>query len=67
MNHNQILYDYINFKTFINVFNLYMNKYKDNSNIDIRYGFYGYPSVFMRMKNNYNNYFIYLHNDMWKK
>lgn len=47
MNHSMNLpYDYVDFKTFINVFNYYMNKYKDNSNIDIRYGFHGSPAVF---------------------
>ena len=65
MNHKQNLpYDYVDFETFINVFNYYMDKYKDDPNIDIRYGFGGSPAIFMRMKNNYDNYFIYLHADI---
>ena len=61
MNRDQNLqYDYVNFKTFINVFNEYMDRYKDNSNVNIKYGYHGSPAVFMRMKYNCN-YFIYLH------
>ena len=61
MNRDQNLqYDYVNFKTFINVFNEYMDRYKDNSNVNIKYGYYESPAVFMRMKYNCN-YFIYLH------
>ena len=62
MNKNQNLpYDYVNFKTFKNVFNSYMNKYIDNPNIDIEYGWHGSPAVFMKNKYNYQNKLIYLH------
>ena len=57
-------YDYVNFKTFRKVFTSYMDKYKDNLNIDIKYGFYNSPAVFMRNKYDYNNELIYLHADI---
>ena len=68
MNKDQNLqYDYVNFKTFINVFNEYMDMYKDNSNVDIKYGYHGSPAVFMCIKNNWNRYYIiYLHADIVK-
>lgn len=52
-------YDYVNFDTFIKVFNEYFNKYKNNPGIKIEYGFDGWSAFFMYDKD-YNR-IIYLH------
>ena len=52
-------YDYVNFDTFIKVFNEYFNKYKNNPGTKIEYGFDGWSAFFMYDKD-YNR-IIYLH------
>ena len=60
MNKRQnLLYDYVDFNTFIEVFNEYFNRYKDKPDIKIEHGFGGSPAFFMYDK--YYNRIIYLH------
>lgn len=67
MNRGQNLpYDYVNFKTFRAIFDSYMDKYKDNPNVKIKYGWHGSPAVFMYMNYGYYNYLIYLYANIVK-